>query len=37
MNEADPNVVIRVTGEINSANADSNMEIAEKNLEEIQI
>jgi len=31
MNEADPAVVIRVTGEINSANQDSNMEFAEKN------
>lgn len=31
MNEADPTVVIRVTGEINSANSESNMEFAEKN------
>lgn len=31
MNEADPSVVIRITGEINSANNESNMEFAEKN------
>ena len=31
MNEADPAVVIRITGEINSANNESKMEFAEKN------
>lgn len=31
MNEVDPNVFIRVVGEMNAANAESNVEIAEKN------
>lgn len=31
LNEADPKVIIRVVGDINSANDESNLEIAEKN------
>ena len=31
MHEADPSVVIRVVGEMNSANLDTNLEIVEKN------
>jgi hypothetical protein len=31
MNEVDPAVLIRVVGEMNAANADSNIEFAEKN------
>ena len=31
MNEVDPSVVIRVVGDMNSAVADSNLEIVEKN------
>jgi hypothetical protein len=31
MNEVDPGVLIRVVGEMNSANAESNIEFAEKN------
>lgn len=31
MHEVDPSVLIRVVGEMNSANLDSNLEIVEKN------
>jgi len=31
MHEADPSVVIRIVGEMNSANLDTNLEIVEKN------
>jgi hypothetical protein len=31
MNEVDPNVIIRVVGEINSANEEADMEAVEKN------
>lgn len=31
MNEADPKVIIRVVGDINNANEESNLEFAEKN------